>query len=119
MADLTVTADDLQKACAELLPRLGVRHLELRCSAGDQPDAPVVWIAIAHFAEQLTNVPQVAARLSPPQACYALLEQLVDGGICLHCGKPSGITLDLDTRLRFVCWWTYDPELTVFRRGCS
>lgn len=119
MADQTITADALQKACADLLPRLGVRHLELRCSHGDEPDAPVVWIAVARFAETLSPVPQVAAHLSPPQATYALLERLVDGGACLHCQRPTGITLDLHAPVPFVCWWTYDPELTVFRRGCS
>lgn len=112
----TVTAQQMQAACVKLLGELGPVSSELRMSPAEGPESPVVWIAIATFAN---GVPQVAAHLSPRQAYFRLLEQLIDGGICLHCGRPSAITMDFGAALPFACWFQYDPELSVFRRGCS
>lgn len=112
--------DDLLKAFAEFLPRAGASSFELRYSEPEHDDSPTVWIAIASF-DQLAAPPQVAAALSPPAAAFSLLEQLVDGGHCRHCHKPTGITLHHDDMPapKAVCWYQYDPELKVFRRGCS
>lgn len=105
-------------AAADLLPRLGATTLELRFSEPESPGSPVVWIAIAGFQGA---GPQVAAGLSPYRALYRLLEQLVDGGQCTHCKRPTGVCDDLDSLPlgTVVCWYVYDPELDTFRRGCE
>lgn len=108
--------EDLLGACTDLVQRVGAKSFQVRYSDDLQP---VVWMAVAEF----TGVPhQVAAALSPGRAAYRLVEQLVDGGRCQHCGKPSGITDDFTATMpmgRHVCWYQYDPELRKFRRGCE
>lgn len=128
----TPTHEDLLKACAAFVPRLGAQSFEIRFSEPDDPEprkacadpgpnragSPTVWIAIAFFAGA---PPQVAAALSPGRAAFRLLEDLVDGGQCAHCKRPTGITDGISAMpaARAVCWYQFDPELVVFRRGCE
>jgi hypothetical protein len=133
MTASTPTHEDLLDACIKLVPRLGTRNFELRYSepeldkttaalAGDGTPAhesPTVWIAIAIFPGA---PPQVGAALTPAGAAYRLLEQLIDGGQCTHCKRPTGITDDFAAAMPAagqVCWYRYDPELKVFRRSCE
>jgi hypothetical protein len=47
---------------------------------------------------------------------------LVDGAMCAHCGKPTGLEPTLLVDMPFpehICWYQYDPELKTFRRGCE
>lgn len=106
-------------AGTEMVHRLGLSGLEIRYS---DDHLPVVWMAIALYENpKLRAQPQVAAALTPADAIYRLLEQLVDGGICTHCRRPTGITRDLHDMPapELVCWYQYDPELNTFRRGCE
>jgi hypothetical protein len=50
-----------------------------------------------------------------------LCAQVVDGGRCTHCRRPTGLSEDLDAMPldRLVCWYQWDPELATFRRGCE
>lgn len=115
----------LLTASMELFPRLGAREVEVRFSEPDEgTSGPVVWMAIATFSGgPFGNAlpPQVAAALAPEKAAFRLLEQLVDGGQCRHCNRPTGIS---DKFMQMpaaeaVCWYQFDPELTRFRRGCE
>ena len=110
--------DTLIQACADMFPRLGATSLEVRYSEPEHDDSPTVWIAIATFKG---SRPQVAASLTPGEASFRLLEQLVDGGQCRHCKRPTGITLDFDPMpaADAVCWYQFDPELKRFRRSCE
>jgi len=113
------TADEMVRAAVALLPRLGCSNFELRYSEPEIEGSPIVWVAIATFA----SAPhQVGAGLQPASACYKLLEQLVDGGHCLHCRRPTGISDDFTAAMpasQQICWYQYDPELKRFRRGCE
>lgn len=118
---LSDSEDVLLRACMELVPRLGASSFETRWSDPEHDGSPVVWISIATFERQGRDVHQVAAALTPARAAFRLLEQLVDGGQCTHCHRPTGITEDFGTMPadRLVCWHQFDPELSKFRRGCA
>ena len=59
----------------------------------------------------------------PPRssAVFRLCDQVIDGGTCTHCNRPTGFTPDLDPMPLddIVCWYQWDPELSEFRRGCA
>lgn len=117
-------------AAVDLIGRTGAQSFAIRYSDDEQP---LVWIALAEHVigaegrpvEPGTvgscNVHEVAAALDPLLAVLRLAEQLVDGGTCTHCQRPTGLELDLETMPldAFVCWYQYDPELATFRRGCE
>lgn len=129
--DIPEEAKDRMMACIDLVGRTGAQDFQLRFSDDEKP---VVWIAVAGFkrsgaarsgnpakrAERLGY--QVGAGITPDIAAFRLLEQLVDGGRCTHCQRPTGVDDDwageqpLD---ELVCWYVYDPELKKFRRGCE
>ncbi len=123
-------AKDFLTACVDMVGRMGAEGWQLRFH---DDESPTVWIALATFTGRLDNIHmpdgghpthtkhEVAAALSPQQAAFRLLEQLVDGGHCTHCHKTTGITSDFDDvpLHEHVCWYQYDPELKTFRRGCE
>lgn len=114
-----VLDEDFFSACSSMVPRLGAKTLELRFSDdGADADSPTVWMAIAGFGGRRF---EVGAASHPEKALFRLLEQLVDGGQCRHCARPTGITRDFTEQPaeQVVCWYQYDPELKVFRRGCA
>lgn len=115
---MTTLDEDRLSAAAALIPRLGCTDMTLRYDEGDKEGDVVVWNAIAYFPGAQ---PQVAGALTPYRAVYRLLEQLMDGGICNYCKKPTGIVENFDEQppMLLVCWYSYDPELKVFRRGCE
>lgn len=110
-----VDGADVLTACVGLFPRLGASSFESRYSDDEEP---VVWMALAHFP---TGKFEVDAARSPQLAAWRLAERLVDGGHCMHCHRPTGITLDIGQQLapQLVCWYQYDPELKRFRRSCE
>lgn len=111
----------LFKACIDMIPRTGARALEFRYSEPEHEGSPVVWIAIAEYQRQGRPVHETGAALAPDVAAFRLLEQLLDGGRCVHCTRPTGITLNhgwVPMSSAF-CWFQLDPELSVFRRGCA
>lgn len=110
--------EDLLIACANMLPRLGAKSIESRYSEPEHNGAPVVWLAIAELAGGRF---ETGAALDPARAAFRLLEHLVDGGVCTHCSRPTGITEDFAAQLvpELVCWYQFDPELKTFRRGCE
>lgn len=116
----------------DLIGRCGASTFELRWS-DDQ--APVVWMAIAgHRVDPHgrflrgdggvgRTVYQVHAALHPLPAVIGLGESLMDGGQCVHCGRPTGLDTNLTAEPmplpRLICWYQWDPELATFRRSCE
>lgn len=111
--------DDPQfHAGLDMLQRLGVTSVQLRYQDDQEP---IVWMMLACFKIEGHDVWQVAAALDPPLALIRLLEQLMDGGRCAHCQKPTGLVDGPDEMPagELVCWYQYDPELKTYRRGCE
>ena len=81
-------------------------------------DGYTVWISTARYPSGSWDS---AAAPAPYRAAIRLAEQLIDGGTCTHCGRPTGLDERFDEALLadVVCWWQYDPELKKFRRGCE
>jgi hypothetical protein len=114
-------------AAIDLLRRTGATEFAIRFQDDDEP---VVWIAQsgyltdAHGRPVATGKPnryEVAAALRPEWAIYRLCDQLMDGGQCQHCNRPTGITHDFERMPMeaMVCWYQYDPELNTYRRSCE
>lgn len=102
-------------ALINLLGRTGAKDISI-CYQDEVE--PVVWAAVATWKWGA----EAAGALDPVTAVYRLAEQVIDGGTCAHCGKPSGISDDWTQEMplaEHVCWYVYDPELKVIRRGCE
>jgi hypothetical protein len=111
----TGVADDPRLAPAvELLGRTGAAQFAIRYC---DEDRPIVWIATALWGRHW----ETAAAMTPLEAVFRLCDQVLDGGQCTHCKRPTGFTPDLDPMPldRLVCWYQWDPELVTFRRGCA
>lgn len=107
-------AEERLAAVVEMIGRTGASQFSLRYQDDEQP---TVWVCIAKWGETF----EATGAMTPLVAAMRLLEQVVDGGQCKHCGRPTGASDDftqmpLDT---LVCWYQYDPELKKFRRGCE
>jgi hypothetical protein len=99
-----------------LIRRTGAQGFQLRFSDDVEP---TVWLAVATYAGDRW---ETAAAQTPLRAVLRLCEQLVDGGMCTHCQRPTGLepnTLDVMPMDRHVCWFQWDPELETFRAGCG
>lgn len=108
-------------AAIDLLRRCGTDSFQLRYSDDEEP---VVWMAVATIHEKIAgtkNASEAAASIHPEEAVLRLCAQLIDGGTCRHCGRPTGFerTIDPMPMARTICWYQFDPELVVFRRGCE
>lgn len=101
-------------AAVDMLGRTGAEEFQMRWCEEEQP---VVWMALARWK----GTWEVAAATDPSRALFRLCDQVIDGGICQHCSKPTGFALELgDMPLPdHVCWYQYDPELATIRRGCE
>jgi hypothetical protein len=97
-----------------MLGRTGAAEFQVRYCEEDQP---VIWMAAARWGE----VWETAAAMNPVLAVFRLCDQVIDGGVCQHCQRPTGFAPDLDEMPldQVVCWYQFDPELVTFRRGCS
>lgn len=102
-------------AAIKMIERTGSKEFQLRYSDDEQP---VVWMAVAVYPGKGA---QAAAALNPVDAVFRLCDQLIDGGMCLHCHRPTGFSEDFDPMplQEEVCWYQWDPEREVFRRDCE
>lgn len=115
MPDPAIPTDDPRLvALIRLFPRLGADTFQIRYQDDDDP---VVWIVVVTHGDHHT----VGAGLTPWQAAYQVAESLVDGGECQHCHRPTGVEISPDPMPLgdLICWYQYDPELSVFRRACE
>jgi hypothetical protein len=64
---------------------------------------------------------EVGASMDPLQAVFRLCDQVIDGGKCTHCDRPTGFVADIEPMpmSEMVCWYQWDPEIKTFRRGCA
>jgi hypothetical protein len=114
--------DDRATAAVGLIGHTGAKHFELRYSEPEDGHVDVViWMAIAEYDREGRAVHEVGASTDPSQAIFRLCDQLIDGGHCTHCHRPSGFSEDaaalpLDEH---ICWTQWDPELKKYRRGCE
>lgn len=102
-------------AAVGLIGRTGAENFQLRYQDDEEP---TVWVAVATYKKGA----EAAASLDPVRAILRLAEELVDGGMCAHCKKPSGLDADSLEAMPMddvICWYQYDPELKTFRRGCE
>jgi hypothetical protein len=106
--------DERIPAAVDLLGRTGADEVQLRYSDDEKP---VVWMAIARWRDRW----EAAAAMTPARALFRLLDEVVDGGQCQHCNRPTGFSPDLDALPldALICWYQWDPELRTFRRGCA
>lgn len=102
-------------AAVELIGRTGADQFQIWFCEEEKP--PLVWIAAALYEDTW----ECAASVNPLRALFRLCDQLIDGGECLHCKRPTGFVPDIEPTImnEFVCWYQWDPELKTFRRGCA
>ena len=104
-------------AALALVGRTGASSFQIRTSSGEDPE---VWVAVAIYE----TAAEAAAALDPEQAVLRLAAQVIDGGLCAHCAKPTIFHADLQDQTRLedalgFCVYQFDPELAVYRRGCE
>lgn len=102
-------------AAIDLIGRTGARGLQIRYSDDEQP---IVWMAVIGHRDGH----EAAAGLDPLTAVMRLLDEVVDGGRCVHCRRVSGVSDDWTREQPLaeqICWYVYDPELQRFRRSCE
>jgi len=125
------SADPRWVPAVDMVRRTGARAFQIRYC---EEEEPTVWMALAmHGVVGGRPVPNggqetwtVGAGMSPTQALLNLCDNLIDGGQCQHCGRPSGfspdfdvIQLDEEAGIEAICWYKFDPELGTFRRRCE
>lgn len=87
---------------------------------------PRVWYATVAYGARR----EAAAAIDPVTAVLRLAEQLIDGGTCNHCHRPSGLDLNIEVPMTSmphpikpisdqVCWYYFDRAETRFKRGCE
>lgn len=118
-------------ALIDLIGRTGVRDFEIRHDAGDGPAPRMVWMAIVSAADGTQG--DCAASFHPVEATRRLAEQIIDGGLCTHCGQltmidcdPFGGSFDPIAKkmgdvvgMPGICHYRLDPETKRFRRSCE
>lgn len=116
-------------AAVDMVRRTGTLEFQIRYQDDNEP---TVWIALARHKWGTAGRPvasdkkgierwTTASSMSPVGAVVALCETLIDGGMCAHCHRPAGITVEIDPMPAgsLICWTQYDPELKTFRRACE
>lgn len=83
-------------------------------------ESPVIWMAVALWAGGRW---EVAAGRHPTEAVLRLCEEVIDGGVCVRCSKPTMFLPDMDDNSLpldvISCVYSWDPELSTFRRSCD
>lgn len=116
MSNIPSAVQEKLTAAFDMVRQTGAKNAGLRYQDDEQP---VVWIGVASFDGDRH---EAAAALDPLRAMLRLCERLVDGGQCVHCGRPTGFEPDSLETMPLgdkVCWTQWDPELKTFRRGCE
>lgn len=106
--------DDRMPAAMVLLGHTGADEVQVRyCSE----QKPTVWVAAGRWDKHW----ECAGAMAPHLAVFRLCDQVIDGGMCTHCYRPTGFAPDLDAMPldNLVCWYQWDPSHKEFRRGCK
>lgn len=106
--------DDRMTAAVDLIGRTGAAEFQIRYC---EEEKPVIWMAAARW----DNRWEAAAAMNPLQAIFRLLDQVIDGGKCQHCGRPAGFEPSTDQMPmdHLVCWYQFDPGTRKFTKGCT
>jgi hypothetical protein len=122
-------------AGVKLIERTGARNIRIGYS--DEADGvPVVWYATATWFVRsgrpvadarggAQSRHEAAGAMNGITAVMRLCEQIIDGGMCLHCERPTifddnpGDSPFDDLLEAMGCVYAWDPELATFRRGCE
>lgn len=101
-------------AAVELLGRTGADEFQVRYC---DEEKPVIWIAAARWGE----IWETGAAMTPLLAVFRLCDQVIDGGHCTHCNRPTGFTVDMEQMPLepLICWYQFDPGAQKFVRGCD
>jgi hypothetical protein len=101
-------------AAVAMLGRTGAAEFQVRYC---EEEKPTVWVACARWGKHW----EAAGAMSPLRAIFRLCDEVIDGGTCQHCQRPTGFSPELDALPlgEHVCWYQWDPELATFRRGCA
>lgn len=114
-------------AGVQLLERTGARSFRIGYSHEDD-GPPTVWYAVATWTRSVAGYPvrggersEAAAALDGVTAVLRLCEQVIDGGLCVHCKRRTIFVPDTDTAVldELGCVYAWDPELSTFRRDCE
>lgn len=117
-----MTDRDKLLAAIAFIRSLGAKQVQLRYSDDEEPD---IWIVVAKFNKRNrihADEMEIDASFTPTQAALRLIERLVDGHECRFCRKRMALEATTLARMPFdqlICWYQYDPELKVIRRGCE
>ncbi len=102
-------------ALTDLFARCGVRaasaHIEVSMT-------PAVFVLRCSWDDGRVDV---MGGVTLAQAMFRMAQHIVDGGVCTHCDKPTGVARDFEDDLdaEIACWYQMDPELSRFRRSCE
>lgn len=105
-------------AAIDLLRRTGAQFTQIRYHDDQEP---IVWFVVASYSDGRS---EVDAAFDPERAILRLCERVIDGGVCVHCERPTVFHADHTDTLgammdRVTCAYQWDPELATFRRGCE
>lgn len=119
-------------AALEVLRRTGAIGLQVRF---DDSEQPVVWVAVAEFniGPEGRPIPgdqpgrkhhEAAGATHPIRALFRLVDEVIDGGVCVNCGRVSGFDEDVDPKAKglmdeVVCWWLWDAESKRYVQACQ
>jgi hypothetical protein len=106
--------DPRMVGAVDLLGRTGATQFQVRYC---EEEKPVVWMALGQWGDRW----EVAAAMTPLLAVFGLCDQVIDGGKCTHCKRPTGFAADITEMPAddLICWYQWDPERSTFRRGCA
>ena len=102
-------------AAVDLIDRTGADKFQIRHCDEEQP---VIWVAAGCWPGDRW---EAAAAMHPLAAVFRLLDHVIDGGTCVHCGRPTGFEPSTDPMPldKYVCWYQYDPGTRKFTKGCA
>lgn len=114
-------------AVVDMVRRTGCAEFQLRYS---DDKVPTVWMAVARYRRGPDGRPRATGPVDtfdagagpdPYTAVCRLLDQVVDGGTCVHCGRPTGFSDDPEHLPLgdVVCWYQFDPSTAKIVRGCA
>lgn len=120
-------------AGVDMLGRTGATQFQIRYADDEKP---IVWFAVVIYKGNMKKF-ETAAASHPVEAVMRLCQQVIDGGTCTHCGRPTAFDADHDDTVNEqfnevyksqiipgmptegICWTMWDPELSKFRRACE
>ena len=114
MERLSGVDDPRLPAAVKLLGHTGAAEFQIRYC---EEERPIIWMACARWGRRW----EAAAALTPLAAVFRLCDQVIDGGQCTHCQRPTGFDPDELGRVpiaSLVCWYRWNPRKSEFQRGC-